>query len=156
MNLMSRIIQNIDTSSYIEEKVIINQPIEKVWKEFQIIENYSLWNSLFSLENFPSHVGEKISLKLYAENKEIKFSAKVLKIEPYSLEWEGKLYVNGLFNGRHLFTFEALDDDRTLLVQSEIFIGILVPILRKSIIQSTQKNFQKVNYAFKNYIEELV
>lgn len=155
MKLLSKIIENLKISSVIEERIVINQPIEKIWKEFQVVKNYSKWNALFALEKFPSNVGEHISLRLHGEKRDFVLTPKVVELKPFYLAWEGKLYVHGLFNGRHQFTFKALDAQSTLFIQSEQFIGILVPIFRKLIIYPTQIKFRKVNYAFKSYIEKL-
>ncbi|MCF9035229.1 hypothetical protein JKI98_10255 [Acinetobacter nectaris] len=78
---------------------------------------------------------------------------KILKMEQYCLEWEGKLYLNGLFNGYHRFTFTRIDHQRTLLIQAEYFRGLLVPLLNKLVIQPTKIKFQEMNYAFASYVE---
>ncbi|MGK8803422.1 hypothetical protein [Acinetobacter seifertii] len=74
-------------------------------------------------------------------------------LDKYHLEWEGKLYINGLFNGRHQFIFTRIDANTTQLVQAEDFNGLLVPILNYFVIQPTQLNFDKMNRSFKKYIE---
>ena len=66
---------------------------------------------------------------------------------------EGKLYINGLFNGRHQFVFTKIDANTTQLIQAEDFNGLLVPILNYFIIQPTQLNFERMNESFKQYIE---
>ncbi|TCB67212.1 hypothetical protein E0H87_08755 [Acinetobacter sp. ANC 4178] len=78
---------------------------------------------------------------------------KVKKLDQYHLEWEGKLYINGLFNGRHQFIFTKIDANTTQLIQAEDFNGLLVPIFNYLIIQPTQLNFERMNESFKQYIE---
>ncbi|HCJ6433110.1 TPA: SRPBCC domain-containing protein, partial [Acinetobacter baumannii] len=51
----------------------------------------------------------------------------IKKLDKYHLEWEGKFYINGLFNGRHQFIFTKIDANTTQLVQAEDFNGLLVP-----------------------------
>ncbi|EKU36844.1 hypothetical protein ACINWC141_2994 [Acinetobacter sp. WC-141] len=78
----------------------------------------------------------------------------IKKLEKYHLEWEGKLYINGLFNGRHQFIFTKINANTTQLVQAEDFNGLLVPILNYFVIQPTQFNFDKMNRSFKKYTED--
>jgi len=142
----------------IETNIIINQPIDHVWGLFQCTSTYSEWNTLFSIEQFPKNVGQKLIVDLYDENRNVQFKMKpeVKKLEKYRLEWEGKLFVNGLFNGRHQFIFKKIDDNTTELVQAEDFNGLLVPILNYFIIQSTKLNFEKMNQSFKQYADSHV
>ncbi|HAV6251052.1 TPA: hypothetical protein JI322_19670, partial [Acinetobacter baumannii] len=77
----------------------------------------------------------------------------IKKLDKYHLEWEGKFYINRLFNGRHQFIFTKIDANTTQLVQAEDFNGLLVPILNYIIIQPTKLNFNKMNRSFKKHIE---
>lgn len=140
----------------IETKIIINQPIDYVWELFTCTSSYSEWNTLFGLNQFPTHVGQQIIVDLYDENKNIKFQMQpeVKKLDQYYLEWEGKLYINGLFNGRHQFVFSKIDANTTQFIQAEDFNGLLVPILNYFIIQPTQLNFERMNESFKQYLED--
>lgn len=140
----------------IETKIVINQPINYVWEAFTCTSSYPKWNTLFGIDRFPTHVGQQISVDLYDENKKVQFAMRpvIKKLEKYHLEWEGKLYINGLFNGRHQFIFTKIDANTTQLVQAEDFNGLLVPILNYFVIQPTQLNFDKMNKSFKKYIED--
>ncbi|MEG2832526.1 MAG: SRPBCC domain-containing protein [Bacilli bacterium] len=139
----------------IETKIIINQPLNHVWKIFTCISSYSEWNTLFGLDRFPTHIGQIITVDLYDENRKVQFRMRpvVKELDDYYLEWEGKLYVNGLFNGRHQFIFTQIDANTTQLIQKEDFIGLLVPILSYFIIQPTKLNFEIMNESFKKYVE---
>jgi len=139
----------------IETKIIINQPIEHVWQTFTCTSLYPKWNTLFGIDRFPTHVGQQISVDLYDENKKVQFQMQpvIRKLDKYHLEWEGKLYINGLFNGRHQFIFTKIDANTTQLVQAEDFNGLLVPFLTYFVIQPTKLNFDKMNIFFKKYIE---
>lgn len=140
----------------IETKIVINQPIDHVWQAFTCTSSYPKWNTLFGIDRFPTHVGQQISVDLYSENKKVQFQMQpvIKKLDKYHLEWEGKLYINGLFNGRHQFIFTKIDNNTTQLVQSEDFNGLLVPILNYFVIQPAQLNFDKMNKSFKKYIED--
>lgn len=140
----------------IETKIIINQPIDHVWQVFTCTSSYPKWNTLFGIDRFPTHVGQQISVDLYDENKKVQFQMQpvIKKLDKYHLEWEGKLYINGLFNGRHQFILTNIDANTTQLVQAEDFNGLLVPILNYFVIQPTLLNFDKMNKSFKKYIED--
>lgn len=139
----------------IESRIFINKPIEQVWAQFKCVDDYSQWNTLFDIEKFPTQVGQQIKIDLYDENGKVKIQMQpvVLSLENYRLEWEGKLYVNGLFNGRHQFIFQSLDENTTELIQAEDFKGPLIPFLNRAIIQPTLLNFRKMNVSFKTYVE---
>lgn len=139
----------------IETKIVINQPINYVWQVFTCPSSYPKWNTLFAIDKFPTHVGQQISVDLYDENKKVQFQMQpvIKKLDKYHLEWEGKLYLNGLFNGRHQFILTKIDANTTQLVQAEDFNGLLVPILNYFVIQPTQLNFDKMNKSFKEYVE---
>ncbi|MGB9038269.1 MAG: SRPBCC domain-containing protein [Acinetobacter calcoaceticus] len=140
----------------IETKIVINQPINYVWQAFTCTSSYPKWNTLFGIDRFPTHVGQQISVDLYDENKKLQFQMQpvIKKLDKYHLEWEGKLYINGLFNGRHQFILTRIDANTTQLVQAEDFNGLFVPILNYFVIQPTQLNFDKMNKSFKKYIED--
>lgn len=57
----------------IETKIVINQPIDQVWQLFTCTSSYSEWNTLFSLDQFPTYIGQQIIVDLYDENKNVKF-----------------------------------------------------------------------------------
>jgi hypothetical protein len=46
--------------------------------------------------------------------------------------------VPGLFDGEHIFEIEELDRDRVLCIQREVFKGLLVPLLARSLDRDTQ------------------
>jgi hypothetical protein len=139
----------------IETKIVINQPIDRVWQLFTDTQSYPEWNTLFDIDKFPTHVGQQINVDLYDEDRNVQFQMKpeIKKINQYHLEWEGKLYINGLFNGRHKFVFTKIDANTTELIQSEDFNGLLVPLLNYFVIRSTQLKFDRMNTSFKKYVE---
>jgi hypothetical protein len=49
------------------------------------------------------------------------------------------LGISGLFDGEHIFTLEPVDGGRTRLRQREVFTGVLVPLLARSLDDGTKK-----------------
>jgi len=140
----------------IETKIVINQPIDDIWQAFICTSSYPKWNTLFGLDRFPTHIGQQISVDLYNENKKVQFTMQpiIKKLDKYHLEWEGKLYINGLFNGRHQFIFTKIDANTTQLVQAEDFDGLLVPFLNYFVIRPTKLNFDRMNKSLKKCSED--
>ncbi len=66
--------------------------------------------------------------------------------EGRNLEWLGHLGVPGLFDGRHSFTLEPVDPDRTRLTQAERFTGCLVPFTG-GLLRRTATGFAAMNHA---------
>ena len=141
---------------FIEEKVIIEQPFDLVWNEFKHTFLNSNWNKMLYTQNFPKYVGEVLPVTVIIKKYKIKMKPKIISIHTGYLQWEGKLYINGLFNGKHTFILRKIDEHTTEFRQSEEFKGILIPLFYKTIILPTQNNFKEMNIAFKRYIEEKI
>jgi hypothetical protein len=63
--------------------------------------------------------------------------------------WLGSLGgVPHLFDGAHRFELEPIDEGRrTRFVQSERFRGILLPLVRRSVLPATLRGFEAMNRA---------
>ena len=63
--------------------------------------------------------------------------------------WLGKLGgVPHLFDGAHRFELQPIDGgSRTRFVQSERFRGILLPLVRRSVLPATLAGFEAMNRA---------
>ena len=51
--------------------------------------------------------------------------------------------------GEHLFTLASIDGGRTRHTQREVFTGVLVPLLARSIDDGAMKGFEAMNLALK-------
>jgi hypothetical protein len=72
--------------------------------------------------------------------------------ENEELRWFGKMSTPGLFSSEHAFELTPLPGDRTRLVHSERFKGLLVPVLRKMLDQ-TERDLVALNEALKERVE---
>jgi hypothetical protein len=81
--------------------------------------------------------------------------ANVLRIEPPNLvRWRGGLPIRGLFYGDH--SFEILEEEGgALLVQREVYTGILAPILLSTLLRGTEAGFRTANERIKEAAEKL-
>jgi hypothetical protein len=81
------------------------------------------------------------------------FKPTVRSVEPNrELRWLGRLLVPGIFDGEHSLRIEPLESNRSRLVQSERFSGILVG-LAKGTLQKTETGFEQMNAALKERVE---
>src|SRR5215207_3059356 len=82
------------------------------------------------------------------------FRPTLMKAEPnHQLRWLGHLLVPGLFDGEHIFEIEELDRDRVLFIQREVFKGLLVSLLARSLDRDTQRGFEEMNRALRERAE---
>ena len=79
----------------------------------------------------------------------------VLSAEPNrQLRWLGHLLVPGLFDDEHTLATEPLDENRVRFVQHEVFKGVLVPLVARS-LANTLRGFEEMNRALKEQAEAL-
>ena len=62
--------------------------------------------------------------------------------------------MRGIFDGEHKFELTDNRDGTTTLVQSENFIGILVPLFKKTLDNNTRRGFEAMNKKLKEMAEK--
>jgi hypothetical protein len=78
------------------------------------------------------------------------FRPTVLSVEPNrELRWLGRLLIPGLFDGEHIFEIEPAGMDRVRFTQREVFRGLFVPLLARSLDRDTRRGFEEMNRALK-------
>lgn len=83
------------------------------------------------------------------------FKPVVTHVEPArSFSWLGTLVGSWLFRGEHRFRLEPLGPGRTRFHHGEMFGGVLVPLLRKSLDTDTRWGFEMMNEALKAKVEK--
>lgn len=148
----------------IETQIRINAPAHIVWEILMDFENYSNWNPFIKqiTGNSPSPqgaatVGENIEVLIFNGKKDFKFKPEILVVKKEEeFRWKGKFLVKGIFDGEHYFQLKEETSSRspiTEFVHGEKFTGILVGILMKSIGESTEEGFRKMNTALKEQAE---
>jgi hypothetical protein len=71
--------------------------------------------------------------------------------ENAELRWLGALRWSWLFSAEHRFALTTVGDG-TRLVHSEVFRGLLVPLLRAT-IDPTERDFRSLNAALRERVE---
>jgi hypothetical protein len=83
------------------------------------------------------------------------FHPKILRVRnAQELRWKGNVLVPGLFDGEHRFFLEK-QGNKTHLVQSEEFTGLLVGKLTQGILNETSDQMKAMNAALKQRSESL-
>jgi hypothetical protein len=123
----------------------------RVWVVLMDFEAYSEWNPFITSIQGERSVGGKLKARLQSPGgRGITMSPSVTVNEPGStFGWLGKLGgVPHLVDGSHRFELQPIDGGaRTRFVQSERFRGILLPLVRRSILPATLAGFVSMNQA---------
>lgn len=88
------------------------------------------------------------------DSKLMLFKPTVLEyLKEKEFRWKGKLIISGLFDGEHKFELIDNSNGTTTLIHSEIFKGLLVPLLSKQLDDNTKKGFEAMNLKLKERCE---
>lgn len=139
----------------IESQIIINAPAAAVWKVLVDFNAYPMWSPTIKEFYGNPTVGERTKVLLSQPGEtSMKMNPVFLKIDANKeLRWKGRLLMNGIFDGEHYFILKPISDNETILIQGEMFSGILVPFFKKMIHGNTKKGFEIFNEALKDRVE---
>ena len=139
----------------LHSQIEIEAPAEHVWQLLTDFAAYPEWNPFIRRVNGRPEVDEHLVVRMRPSGtKGMTFRPTVIKAEPNrQLRWLGHLLVPGLFDGEHIFEIEELARDRVLFVQREVFKGLLVPLLARSLDRDTQRGFEEMNRALRERAE---
>jgi hypothetical protein len=139
----------------LHSQIEIEAPAERVWQVLTDFAAYPEWNPFIRRVNGRLEVGEQLVVRMRPSGtRGMTFRPTVMKAEPNrQLCWRGHLLVPGLFDGEHIFEIEELDEDRVLFIQREVFKGLLVPLLARSLDRDTQRGFEEMNRALRERAE---
>jgi hypothetical protein len=129
---------------------------ERVWDILVYFAAYPRWNPFIRHISGELKVGERLEVRLEPpDSRGITLRPTVLSAEPNrQLRWLGHLLVTGLFDGEHTLATEPLDENRVRFVQHEVFKGVLVPLVARS-LANTLRGFEEMNGALKEQAEAL-
>lgn len=134
-------------------EITINAPIDLAWKEFSNFSEYPGWNPFIKKVSGEMKIGGSIDITIQPKGeKPVDFAPTIIKYKEKSiLQWEGKLFIPGVFTGRHTFQFISIDKDTTRFIQKEDFNGVLVPFIN---LDSTLNGFKEMNSLLKYRVEK--
>ncbi len=121
----------------IEESVLINADIEKIWKTFTDLTCWAEWNTVARNAVSDSGLlekGERFSFCLRPFSVPITLQPKIEEVVPARrVVWSGSKF--GIFS-RHEFLFQQIDDS-VLVMSSETFHGLPLLFGGKHLTEST-------------------
>ena len=137
---------------HISTEIMLNAPINKVWIELTDFSKYPEWNPFIRKVKGEIKKGNVIEVTFQIQgNEPFVFTPEIkLNEENDIFQWEGKLFLPGIFTGRHTFQLIKIETNKTKLIQKEDFNGILVPFFS---FESTIEGFNLMNKEFKKRIE---
>jgi len=139
----------------LRSQIEIGATAERVWQVLTDFVAYPEWNPFIRRVNGRPEVDEQLVVRMRPSGtKGLTFRPTVMRVEPNrQLRWLGHLLVPGLFDGEHIFEIEGLDQGRVLFTQREVFKGLLVPLLARSLDRDTQRGFEEMNRALRERAE---
>lgn len=140
----------------IETAIDIGAPPSIVWDVLVDIAAYPEWNPFLT-----SIVGDLVEGQQLVNRLEppggraMTFRPTVTAVDPgRHFEWLGHLWMPGVFDGRHRFEVHTANGG-THLIHREVFTGLLVPLLRRSLDNGTRAGFEAMNAALKARAEAM-
>jgi hypothetical protein len=139
----------------IRTEIDINAPPERVWSLLTDFAAFPTWNPFIRKATGEPKVGTRLDVSLGASGtKPMGFKPRVLNADANrELRWLGRLAIPGLFSGEHIFTIEPAGPSRVRFVQREIFKGLLVPLMARSLDTNARRGFEEMNQALKEKAE---
>jgi hypothetical protein len=133
-------------------EIIINAPLDKVWKEFTDFNEYPKWNPFIKSLSGELKTGNTIQVVIQPKDgKPMNFKPAITKLKDNDiLQWEGQLFLPGIFTGRHTFQLIRIENNKTKFIQKEDFNGILVPFVD---LHPTLEGFKSMNALLKKKAE---
>lgn len=152
--LEARGIRLITGPKRLETAIAIEASPEDVWEVLTSFEGYADWNPHITRGEGLPRVGENLVLQMSMGNgRSTTMRPTVTEAVPgRAFEWLGHVGVKGIFDGRHRFELQPAGD-KTRLVHSEEFTGVLVPVLARMLDGNTLAGFEAMNEALKNRAE---
>lgn len=145
----------MNTPQEIITAIVIDAPQERVFEVLTNLSDYEHWNPFIVKSAGTLRVGNHITNTLKTGTGTYTFKPQIKVLEPNKkLEWLGKLWVSGLFDGYHYFHLESLTANQTNLIHGERFSGILSKMMLKQVGAATRDGFVAMNNALKQKAEE--
>lgn len=135
----------------LETDILIHASLPRVWEVLTDFPRWAEWNPIIRLLSGPLRLGARLTARMHPQGgRPMTFRPQVVALEPgRGFAWQGRLFVPGLFDGRHSFTLTD-EGGATRLNHAESFRGLLVPLLPA---RQFVADFQAVNAALKARVE---
>ena len=143
------------TQRTLQAEIVINASAANLWKVLIDFDAYPQWNPFIRQVTGKAEPGEKLTMQMHMGNRTMTIRPTVLFVQPQrELRWLGHLFIPGVFDGEHSFVIEPLGEREVRFIQSEEFNGLLIPF-SKSLLDETEQNFNEMNRALKERVEQI-
>lgn len=124
---------------------------ERVWSILTDFPFYPEWNPFIVSINGDVKQGAKLQVQIQPSGgSSMTFRPRLVAVElGKELRWLGHFLFPNLFDGEHRFAIEPIADGRVRFTQSEHFSGLLLPLFKKNLAQTTKTGFEAMNRAIK-------
>ena len=138
------------------DNVIINAPLEKVWRTLIDVENYPRWNPFTTRVETTFVVGEPAILYVTLNAQQRVQHEVITTFEPsHTFAWASIMGAPFILKANRWQIVEALDGQHTQYETYETFDGLLVPLIMTLYRKDIQRGFETVGLALKKYVEAL-
>lgn len=138
----------------LKTEIVLNAPLPKVWKTLINFKEYPSWNPFILSIIGEAKVDTQLTNTMLNNGNKMVFKPMITKVEENRhFEWLGSA-MGGMFKGRHYFILEDLGNNKTKLIHGEQFTGLLSTPIIAMIGKDTFKNFEKMNQALKEKVEQ--
>lgn len=146
--------QNYCLPNGIQTEINIAAPTDTVWKYLVDFENYPHWHPFLRHIDGESKKGKMQKFKAINKNgSETNFRAKIIEFQSSTkLSWGGS--VGFIFNAKHYFYLESIDNQTTKLIQGEYWHGVFGKTYGKKIYKETYEKFLAMNEKLKILCEK--
>lgn len=137
-------------------ETVIAAPRQAVWEALTDFSSYAEWNPFIVHAIGEAQVGSRLTLRMQpVGGRVMTLRPTVVKVVAgETLRWRGRLLgVPGLLDAEHSFFLEAMSEGHTRLVQREVFRGVLVPLVARSLDRSTLPAFRLMDDALEQRAE---
>lgn len=139
--------------------VEIEAPPARVWSLLTDFSSYPRWNPLIPEASGEPGPNQDIQISLQLPiGPAVPVPVRITRFEPEKeLEWTGSLpFLEFLFQGRHYFRLQKIDENRTRFINGEEFTGLLEAPFRKLIEDTGTPLYRDMNFALKQEAERPV
>ena len=141
--------------SLIETSIVIDAPVEDVWKVLLDFESYKDWNPFIRRAEVDLKVGGEIDFDEHRPNSPKATYRSIIKYLDFQKKFGWSGGIKHIWDVEHIFLVESMPNGKTKFMQNEISKGVLVPFI-KGKIAATKEGFELMNQAIKERCEILV
>ncbi|MGY1695186.1 SRPBCC family protein [Geodermatophilus sp. SYSU D00814] len=142
-------------SRRLTSEIDVDAPPERVWQVLTAFSSYADWNPFIVRAEGEARTGARLTLRMQpVGGRAMTLRPTVLEaVAGQRLRWLGRLGVPGLLDAEHSFHLEPRSGGGTHLVQDEVFRGVLLPLVGRSLDRGTRPAFGLMDRALKERAE---